>query len=247
MVRRRPGHHGEIARVPLPLMIKDHHGSDILDVDFSYVNGCAFLHTKTRSIKFKSVKRCYSRGKKEILRGLAKVIDVYKARGLTISSICGDNEFEKIREGVQPIPVDIVAREEHVPRIERSIRTLKERVRCFCHSTPFEYLPLTMLLAVVEQVNNWLNQFPEHDGISNELSPAGIVLGIAKPDCNKLKITYGSYAQVYDSTDNTTNKRSVGAIALKPSNNLGGYFLCPLIVVAKSIAINGPNCQSHNK
>ena len=88
----------------------------------------------------------------------------------------------------------MVAREEYVPRIERAIRTLKERVRCFCHITPFEYLPLTILLAVVEQANNWLNWFPELDGFSSELSPTAFVLGIRKPDCNKLKISYGSYA-----------------------------------------------------
>ena len=127
-------------------------------------------------------------------RGILKVLEVYKARGLTITPICGDNEFEKLREGIQPTHLDIVACGEHIPRIERAIRTLKERVRCFCHSTPFEYLPLTMLFAVVEQANNWLNQFPELDGISSELSPTAIVIGISKTDCNKLKKSYLSYA-----------------------------------------------------
>ena len=54
--------------------------------------------------------------------------------------------------------------------------------------------------------------------------PDALVLGIAKSDCNKLKISFGSYAQVFDSSDNTTNKHSVGAIALKLSNNQGSYF-----------------------
>ena len=131
MASRRPEHHQAIARVPLPLMIREHHASDTLDIDFFYVNGCAFLYTKTRSFKFKSVQRCYSSGRKEMSRGINKVLDVYKARSITISSICADNEFEKIREDMQPIPLDIGAREEHVPRIERAIRTLKERLRCF--------------------------------------------------------------------------------------------------------------------
>ena len=51
-----------------------------------------------------------------------------------------------------------------------------------------------MLFAVVEQANNWLNQFPELDGISSELSPTAIVIGISKTDCNKLKKSYLSYA-----------------------------------------------------
>ena len=162
------------------------------------------------------------------MRGLQKVVDVYLARGLSISSICADNEFEKVREGMRPIPLDIVAREEHVPHIERAIRTLKERVRCFCSSAPFHYLPLAMLIAVIELANTWLNQFPELDGVSAELSPSAIVLGLPKPDCAKLKISFGSYAQVFDSTDNTMHKRSIPAIALKPSNNQGGYYFMSL-------------------
>ena len=85
-----------------------------------------------------------------------------------------------------------------------------------------------MLNAVVEQANTWLNQFPESDGIPADLSPSAIVLGIPKPDCAKLKISFGSYAQVFDSTDNTMHKRSIPAIALKPSNNQGGYYFMSL-------------------
>ena len=62
IVRRRPEHLRAFARVALSLMIQDHHSSDVLDVDFFYGNGCTFLYTKSRAIKFKSVQRCYSRG-----------------------------------------------------------------------------------------------------------------------------------------------------------------------------------------
>ena len=133
-----------------------------------------------------------------------------------------------MRESVRPIPLDIVTREEHVPQIERAIRTLKERARCFCNSVPYEYMPLVMLIAVAEQSNTWLNQFPDPDGISAKLSPSAIVLGLPKPDCSKLRISFGSYAQVFDSTDNSMNKRSLPAIALKPSNNKGGYYFMSL-------------------
>lgn len=187
------------------------------------MNGSSSLYTKSRHIKFKFVQRCYSRGKKETLRGLIKVIDVYKAHGLSISSISADNEFEKVREGARPVHLDIVAREKHAPHIVRA-----KRVRCFCSSIPFEYLPLAMLIVVLEQANTWLNQFPELDGVSAELSLSAIVLGIPKPDCSKLKISFASYAQVFDSSDNTMYKRSIPAIALRPSNNQGGYYFMSL-------------------
>ena len=58
MVHRRPEHHRHIKRIPLPPMILDHHSSDTLDINFFYVNGCAFLYIKPLHIKFKSVQRC---------------------------------------------------------------------------------------------------------------------------------------------------------------------------------------------
>ena len=60
------------------------------------------------------------------------------------------------------------------------------------------------------------------------MSPAAIVLGSPKPDYTKLKITFGAYAQVYDSTTNTTKSRSIGAVALKPSNKRGSYYFMSL-------------------
>jgi hypothetical protein len=60
------------------------------------------------------------------------------------------------------------------------------------------------------------------------MSPSAIVLGSPKPDYNKLKITFGAYAQVYESTTNTTKSRSIGVVALKPSNERGGYYFMSL-------------------
>jgi hypothetical protein len=44
-----------------------------------------------------------------------------------------------------------------------------------------------------------------------------------------LKITFGAYAQVYESTTNTTKSRSIGAVALKISNEQIGYYLMSLL------------------
>ena len=90
------------------------------------------MHTKTRSIKFKSVQRCYSYGKKEITRGVLKVIDVYKARGLSISAIFGDNEFEKIREAVEPICLNIVEQGRNMyPTSNVSLEQLRSAIDVF--------------------------------------------------------------------------------------------------------------------
>ena len=66
--------------------------------------------------------------------------------------------------------------------------------------------------------------FRSKNGISNNLSPAAIILGSPHPDYNKLKITFGAYAQFYICTNNITKQRTVGAIELRPVNEQGGNF-----------------------
>jgi len=46
-----------------------------------------------------------------------------------------------------------------------------------------------------------INDFPNNEGISATISPAGIVLGRGKIDGNHLKATFGRYYEVYCGTD----------------------------------------------
>ena len=73
-----------------------------------------------------------------------------------------------------------------------------------------------------------LNMLPSKNGISSDLSPASIILGSPNPDYNKLRITFGAYAQVYICTTNIKKQIAVGAIALIPSNERGGYYFMSL-------------------
>ena len=80
-------------------------------------------------------------------------------------------------------------------------------------------------------VNNsvfWLNSFPNKDGISQDISPLGIIDGFGKIDYNSIRISFGSYAEVYITTTNTNRPRTVGGIALSPSNEYGGYYFMSL-------------------
>ena len=70
----------------------------------------------------------------------------------------------------------------------------------------------------------WLNAFPNKSGLSRKISPDGIILGKPKVDFNCIKLSFGAYAQVYESTRNAMEQRTVGAISLRPSNNHGSYY-----------------------
>lgn len=73
-----------------------------------------------------------------------------------------------------------------------------------------------------------LNDFPNHNGISQTMSPANIMLGRGKLNGNHLKATFGQYYKVYNGTDNTNKERRTSAICLCPSNSQGGYYFMSL-------------------
>ena len=55
-----------------------------------------------------------------------------------MDSVNSDNEFGRIRDDILPTNLNIVAADEHVGDVERSIRTVKEGTRCHVHRLPYE-------------------------------------------------------------------------------------------------------------
>jgi hypothetical protein len=105
---------------------------------------------------------------------------------------------------------------------------MKERTRCTVHSMPYKCLPNMMMKHIVLNSVYWLNAFPSKNGISNMMSPSSIVLGTPSPDCKHLKLRTGAYVQLYVGTTNTSKARTVGVIALRRSNENGGYYFMSL-------------------
>jgi hypothetical protein len=230
-----------IERVPLPPIILKTHPTDVLDIDFMYCQGAPYLLMKTNKIKFQAIQSfnrisrrkkntqriTYKRGPNDIINGVEKVLNTLRRRGFQINSINADNEFQKM-EGKVTAHIEICAAGQHVPRIERGIRFVKERTRCFWVPLPFKKVPKLMIDECLIMVISCLNDFPAKDGISDTLSPASIVLGRGQLDGNHFKATFGRYYEVYCGTDNTNKERRVSAICLRPSNSQGGYFFMSL-------------------
>ena len=157
---------------------------------------------------------------------------MYQARGLTVCDVHGDHEFGCIRESLRPIGLHGVPADSHVGEVERSIRTVKERLRSCAHGLPFKRLPRLLVQYMVADTIRCLNQFPWPNGISATMSPAtSIVTGVGTPDYNCMRIEFGAYAQVFEgnSPSNTLRARSLGALALTPTGNAqGDYFFLSL-------------------
>ena len=80
-----------------------------------------------------------------MVSGIMKAVGLYKAIGLTIVNVHADNEFECCRAELRPIILDIAGAGMHVGEVERSIRTIKERVRCI-HDLPFKNYPRALVV-----------------------------------------------------------------------------------------------------
>ena len=115
--------------------------------------------------------------------------------------VFGDGEFECTRNDVAEhlkSDLNICGPDEHVPDVERCIRTIKERTRCTYNVLPFTDLPPKMVIEMVFLTVFWLNALPNKNGVSPTLSPSTIVTG-RKIDCQlHCQIQYGQYVQTHE-------------------------------------------------
>ncbi|GAX19772.1 hypothetical protein FisN_3Hu001, partial [Fistulifera solaris] len=185
--------------------------------------------TISRTIGWRTIAPVPNCQKATMLKELRRLLEIYKGRGLPVTAIHGDNDFACLRDDLGPVRLDIVAPNTHVPEIERSNRTIKERARTTIHGLPYTRLPVVFIQHLMMNVVHLLNIFPWKYGVSDDLSPETIMTGSPPPDYNTMRIEFGAYAQVYDSPtpSNTPRSRTHGAIALGPTGNHGGayYFL----------------------
>ena len=123
------------------------------------------------------------------------------------------------------VSLNIVAAHEHVPEIERFIRTVKERTRETYNSLPFTPPP-RIVIEMVRRSIYWLNVFPPKDGVSTSLSPSAIITGHVPAYSKHCRVPFGTYCQIHNDSDKSMKARTTGGIALRPTGNTQGshYF-----------------------
>ena len=228
MRRANPVTHADIARVPLPPILK---GRCLhLFIDIIYVNKIAFFVSKTRHVNFIMVTTLKSRSAKHLIDAVHDHINKYEARGFEITDVHGDNEFNfpEFDRAIRPSLFHSYAKNEHVGPIENCNKVIKERGRAIVNGLPYDKYPKLMVVSLVEHVTDMLNSFPSKESISCTMSPAMIVEGKPKIDLNQKRLPYGAYAQVWIGTKNNMTERAVPGIALKASNSKGGFYFMSL-------------------
>ncbi|CAB9528178.1 hypothetical protein SEMRO_2166_G317260.1 [Seminavis robusta] len=133
------------------------------------------------------------------------------------------------------IDLQVVAENEHVPEIERFIRTIKERVRAMWNVMPFKQLTSRFIVEMVTNVMMWLNMFPPQNSASATISPRTLVTGTHIDYKTHCRLECGAYVQTHEEHDNSMKPRTIGAIALRPSNGSQGSYYFPSLVTGHRI------------
>jgi hypothetical protein len=166
------------------------------------------------------------------MKAIRAVTKIYQKRGFKVTiNLLKDGQFEPIRGDLSTLHINLntVSNAEHVPEVERYIRTTKERVRSVYNTLPFKKMPTRLTIELVYYSVFWLNSFPPRDGISTTMSPRTILSGMSLDYNKHCKLEFGTYVQTHENHDNSMATRTTGAIALRPTGNMqGGYYFYSL-------------------
>jgi hypothetical protein len=146
---------------------------------------------------------------KTLLKHFRAVLGVYSTRGFKVTIIMADNQFEPLRGELADMGalINVVSRDEHVPDIERYIRTVKERVRSQHSVLPFRTTPPIVIIELVYMSVFWRNMFPIKGGVSKTQSPSELILNRS--------LDYNSHCKRWGNS-HTTYWKHTGRILLHP-------------------------------
>ena len=214
--------------IQVPKEIKKIHSNIELCVDIMYIQNIMFLVTISKRIKYTTIDPIPSRRKSDMLNAFDNVFRIYNTAEFQIKMIHADPEFKIFKDDFADIDIELncASAQEHVPDVERAIRTIKERYRSMFNRLPYKAIPKTMIQIGATECARWLNMFPPKHGVSEYYSPRVIMLG-KQIDYNKhCKYSFGTYvqAQTEHNPTNTTNPRTIGCIFLRTLDNMQAGF-----------------------
>ena len=216
--------------VAVPRGVIDKNKSVTLAADVFFVDGIAFLLTVSRNIKFITAEHVATRTAKSLSKHLDRVIQVYTRAGFNVRTILMDGEFEKVKNELPLVVCNTTAAKEHVSEAERSIRTIKERMRGIVGTLPFEFIPRRLKMEFIYFVVLWLNAFPAKSGISSTYSPRELLVRWKLDYKKHCRVLPGTYCETHDEPvpTNTMTPRTHECIACGPMGNLQGSikFYC---------------------
>ena len=166
---------------PLPEEIIKYHSNITLCVDFFYVQRLPFIHAISRKVWYRQAVAIPDRTKATMMSFVNKSVLKYTSRGFEVIDAHADKEFECLHGSLGNISLEICGPDEHVPEVERSIRTMKETMRATAHSLPYRRLPKIMIVELVAMATHCINGFPKEDGVTEFRQPLQVQSHLEMP------------------------------------------------------------------
>ncbi len=116
-----------------------------------------------------------------------------------------DQEFDKVKDACEMVEINTTVAREHVGKIKRFIRTIKECSHALVSDLPYTTLLRQVIIHLVYFAVLWLNSLPAAAGVSDKYSPREIILGCKldfKKHCHKPP-SYVPYKGTYVPYDGT--------------------------------------------
>lgn len=182
-----------------------------------------------------------SRNKAGLRKAISDQLGLYKAHGFEVQMLFSDCEgglatliSELNNSGVL---VNLASPGQHVPAIERAIRTIKERIRCHLVSLPFK-LPRVFMKWLVYYVVGRINMVPS--GTSGDfISPREKILGRKTNFKRDVRIGFMQSVLLPVTSDEQSNSvrepRAFTALSLVPTGNLQGSVTFYNLATGKTV------------
>jgi hypothetical protein len=165
----------------------------MLSVDIMYLMGITYLVTVSRGFIFVTATSLSDRKNNTILKAIKQVMALYTGEQNTVEEVeftewnnpihtlLANNEFAALKDEIEAkgTKVNITAKEEHVPEVERQIRVVKERAWAVVQTLPYSKMPKKMTIGLVQYIVYWLKNIPKH---GQDYSPRDLILGEQKLD-----------------------------------------------------------------
>ena len=123
----------------VPLLIAQKYRNVVLTGDIMKINKINFLIIRSRHLKFTTSAFIINQKQETMMKVISQVHELYRGRGFQVRDLLMDGQFQCLEGQLSALDINlnICSNAEHVGEIERSIRTVKDRVRCIYVGLPF--------------------------------------------------------------------------------------------------------------
>ena len=141
----------------VPPDILDRHRDLVVSMDIFFINKIPFLLTTLRNLHFGTIEAIPNHQVSTVLQAIQRMLAIYHARGFRVRTIPADPEFQPLDGIIPGVSFNFCAQGEHVPDIERYVRTVKDRVCSGYNNLPFSRLPRLVVVRLVSNAVFWLH------------------------------------------------------------------------------------------